>query len=69
MDLVCNFKAFLFNCSGWVQTVFVHQLDSNTLLKAVVRASQSVKTEHKAWVSIVKLTGTIITGHCTCMAG
>ena len=69
MALVSNFKAFLFNCSGWVQTVLVLQLDSNCLLKAVVRASQSVKTEHKAWVSVVKKTGTVITGHCTCMAG
>ena len=31
---------------------FVHQLNSDCLLEAVVRALQSVKTEHKAWVSV-----------------
>ena len=44
-------------------------MGSNCLLKAIVTASQSLKTEHKAWVGVVKKTGTVITGHCTCMAG
>ena len=68
MALVSIFKAFLFNCSGWVKTVLVHQLNSNSLLKAVVRGLQSVKMEHKPWVSVVKKTGTLITGHCPSIA-
>ena len=50
-SIVSIFKAFLFNCSGWVKTV----LAPNVFSKAVVRALQSVKTEHKAWVSVLLL--------------
>ena len=42
--------------------------NSNFILKALVRASQTMRVEHKAWVGIAK-TGTVITAHCTCMAG
>ena len=66
MALVSIFKAFLFNCSGWMKTVLVHQLNSNCRVKAVVRELRSVKTELKSWVSVFKKTGTLITGHCTC---
>ena len=59
----------LFYCSGWVQTVWVYQKGPYCIMKAVVRASQTMKREHDAWVGIVKKTGTVITGHCTCMAG
>ena len=38
-------------------------------MKAVVRTSQTLKTEHKVWVKIVKRTVMVITGHYTCMAG
>ena len=39
-------------------------------MKAKVKPSQRLTSEpHQAWVAIVKSTGTVITGHCTCMAG
>ena len=61
--------SFILYLSGWIQAVLYCDLGPNCLLKAKVRASQRMSTEHEAWVGIVKATGTVISGHCTCMAG
>ena len=45
-------------------------LDSgNCIVRADVRASQRMNVDHKTWVGVVKKTGVVIYGHCTCMAG
>ena len=41
---------------------------NNCILKAKVRASQRMKENHDAWVGISD-NGSVITGHCSCMAG
>ena len=52
------------------ETVFVCEVGRNSVMKAKVKPSQRLTSEpHQAWVAIVKSTGTVITGHCTCMAG
>ena len=61
--------SFILYLSGWIQAVLYCDLGSNCLLKAKVRASQRMSTEHEAWVGFAKATGTVISGHCTCMAG
>ena len=64
--------ALYFLCSGWVQTVFICDIQqtSNCVLKAKVKCSQRLNDKpHITWIGVEKLTGTIITGHCTCMAG
>ena len=56
--------------SGWVQTVYIYEHGLICLLKAKVKASQRLSDKlHEAWVAVEKSSGTIITGHCTCMAG
>ena len=62
-------KSVWYAHSGWIQTVLLYDVGSNCLLKAKVRASQRMTTYHQAWVCVVKRTGSVITGHCTCMAG
>ena len=52
---------------GWKQ--FSYTSRANCFPTAVVRALRCMKTESKAWVGVVKKTGILITGHCTCMAG
>ena len=61
----------VFFLSQWrVQTVFIHEISPNCVMKAKVRASQCVTSDpHQAWVGVVRETGKVITGHCTCMAG
>jgi uncharacterized membrane protein len=50
--------------------VFYFDLTVNCVLKAKVRSSQRLNEKpHEAWVGVEKATGTIITGHCNCMAG
>lgn len=55
--------------SGWVGCVLLHQIDEElALLKGEVRASQSIQTDHTAWVCC-RRTGEVLNGGCTCMAG
>lgn len=60
-------------CSGWVHTVYFKEVDSNKdvcLLMAKVMPSQRLNSDlNTAWTVAERSTGTIITGHCTCMAG
>ena len=65
------FYAKVVSCSGWVQTVFICEVGSrNCVVKAKVKPSQRLTSEsHQAWVALVKSTGAVVTGHCTCMAG
>ena len=54
---------FFFNHSGWVQTVFIHEIGLTCVMKAKVRASQHVTSDpHQAWVGVVRKKDTVITG-------
>ncbi|KAK6168739.1 hypothetical protein SNE40_019924 [Patella caerulea] len=56
--------------SGWVQTCFTKIVGKNIIFKAKVNRSQAVTEKpHEAWVCVNNSDGSIITGHCTCMAG
>ena len=61
--------SFILYLSGRIQAVLYCDLGPICLLKAKVRASQRMSTEHGAWVGVVKATGTVISGHCMCIAG
>lgn len=58
--------------SNYVRTVLLRRFGTNKdicVLKAQVNPSQCAPDKaHEAWV-ITKSDGTVITGHCTCMAG
>ena len=58
-------------CNGWVGNVNVYQPMSNCtyIATAPVRHSQSISaTPLRPWVAIEK-NGSVLCGHCTCMAG
>lgn len=65
-----SLEAYNFFRSGWVQTVFHCTTDTgNYIFKADVRPSWRVtETPHHPWVAATG-DGTIIAGHCDCMAG
>ena len=46
----------------------MYEIGSNCVLKAKVRASQRMNDTHDTWVGVAK-NETVVTGHCTCMAG
>uniref|UniRef100_A0A1X7VAJ5 SWIM-type domain-containing protein n=1 Tax=Amphimedon queenslandica TaxID=400682 RepID=A0A1X7VAJ5_AMPQE len=67
-----SLDAYNFYINGWVQTVFLFSFPSNPdvcVLKAKVRPSQRTTNFHQTWTAVKKEDGTILTGHCTCMAG
>ena len=58
--------------SGWVQTVYFYELEDrkHCFLKGKVNCSQRLTEKpHQPRVAVEMATGTIVTGHCTCMAG
>ena len=58
--------------SGWVRTVYFYALEDkkHCFLKGQVNCSQRLTEKpHHPWVAVEIATGTIVTGHCTCMAG
>ena len=57
--------------SGWVRTVYYYDLDDgkHCFLKGSVNCSQRLNDQpHRSWVAVMK-SGTIVTAHCSCMAG
>ncbi|XP_047125169.1 uncharacterized protein LOC124807372 [Hydra vulgaris] len=68
-----NFKsldAWNFFRSGWVQKIVHFKLDSGVcIMCADVRPSYRTTDKcHKPWVAL-KSDGTVLAGHCNCMAG
>ena len=70
------FKAIIYILvihSGWVQTVYYHDLGYGNkicVLNALVNPSQCLSEKpHEPWIAVDKLSGTVVTAHCTCMAG
>lgn len=65
-----SLEAYSFFESGWVDTCWMHTTSSGlVVLKSKVIPSQRITEEpHQPWVGLKK-DGTVITAHCTCMAG
>ena len=67
-----SLEAYNFFYSGHVRTVLYYEISSTSshvFLSAKVNPSQkSASNPHEAWV-LMKRSGLIATGHCTCMAG
>ena len=61
-------KAFSFYKSGFVYIVYVKTINTEgVLLKAAVTPSQRIRDEsHKVWV-LIKLSGEVVGGFCTCI--
>ena len=64
-----SLDAYNYFFNGHVRTVYHLSRSSHDILKAKVNPSQrSADKNHEAWI-LVEHNGTVITGHCTCMAG
>ena len=56
--------------SGWVQAVHIYEHGLICLMKSKVKASQQLNDKpHEAWIAVERASGTVLSGHCTCMAG
>ena len=61
--------------SGYVHTVHLYEnspASKYVILKAKVNPSQKSATDahiYEAWIMVHKDSGSVRTGHCTCMAG
>uniref|UniRef100_A0A1X7VKI9 SWIM-type domain-containing protein n=1 Tax=Amphimedon queenslandica TaxID=400682 RepID=A0A1X7VKI9_AMPQE len=66
-----SLAAYNYYYSGWVKTVYYANVNDKTcLLRAKVMPSQRINDKpHDAWLAVERKTGTVITGHCTCVAG
>lgn len=64
-----SLDAFNYYINGYVRTVYHLSRGGHSVLKAKVNPSQKTADKtHEAWVLVEKI-GTVLTGHCTCMAG
>ena len=64
-----SLEAHAYFKDGWVETIYHISKSNSIILKCKVKPSQRVTEEpHQPWVALTK-DGTVITGHCTCMAG
>ena len=68
-----SLEAFNFFHSGHVKTVYYFEVSSTSafavLIAKVILSQKSPNDPHEAWVVLKKQAGSVITGHCTCMAG
>ncbi|KAL3880031.1 hypothetical protein ACJMK2_032303 [Sinanodonta woodiana] len=56
--------------SGWVHTCYVKDTGEHNIIRANVNRSQALSEKpHEVWVALLRSNGTVVTGHCTCMAG
>ena len=64
-----SLDAYNYFVSGWVREVLIKTVENTCVMKAKVNPSQkSPDKPHQAWV-VTHLDGTVLSGHCTCMAG
>ena len=67
-----NYKSLLayrYFVDGWVQPIVHFKIGNVIIMKAEVTPSYQVNNEtHNPWIAL-KDTGSVITGHCTCLAG
>lgn len=65
-----SLEAYNYFCNGYVRTVLLYQCGNLSILKAKVNPSQkSPENSHEPWVIISTQDGSVVTAHCTCMAG
>ena len=65
-----SLEAYNYYRNGCVRTVYHFAVDNYSILKAKVNPSQrAADNNHDAWVILNRDTGSVKTGHCTCMAG
>ena len=67
MEKYKSLDAWRFYISGWVQEVKHIRINEVTLLSAEIRPSYKT-AEKSAWV-LMKNNGSVVYGHCKCMAG
>ena len=64
-----SLDAYNYYFNGYVRTVHHLSRAGHSVLKAKVNPSQrTADNNHEAW-ALLKHSGTVITGHCTCLAG
>ena len=65
-----SMEAYNYFISGWVDTCYLYKVNRDIhIFKAKVLPSQRInESPHNPWVAVHK-DGTILTAHCTCMAG
>ena len=63
-------EAYNYFQNGYVRSVYAYKLKSGVcVLKSLVNPSQrSAANPHNSWI-IVNADGSVVTAHCTCMAG
>ena len=65
-----SLEAYNYFYNGYVRTVYFHLSEKYGIHKAKVNPSQKAAVNcHEPWVILCMETGSVITGHCTCMAG
>ena len=64
-----SLDAYNYYFNGYIRTVYHLSCAGHSILKAKVNPSQrTADNKHEAWV-LLEWSGTVITGHCMCMAG
>ena len=65
-----SLEAYNYFYNGYVQTVYFHLSGKFGIHKARVNPSQkAAENYHEPWVIICMQSGSVMTAHCTCMAG
>ena len=65
-----SLEAYNYFYNGYVRTVLLHRSGNLSVMKAKVNPSQkSPENSHEPWVIINTQDGSVVTAHCTCMAG
>lgn len=69
MEKYKSLEAFKFYIAGWVQEIKHMKVNDVILVIADVRPSyKTTNKPHSAWV-VLKNSGSVVYGHCKCMAG
>ena len=65
-----SLEAYNYFYNGYVQTVYFYLSGRFGILKAKVNPSQkAAENYHEPWIIICMESGSVMTAHCTCMAG
>ena len=70
MENYKSLEAHKFFIDGWVQAITHYKSGTITVLRAKVMPSFRITEKaHNPWVALNSNSGSVITGHCDCMAG
>ena len=65
-----SLEAYNYFYNGYVRTVYFYLSGRFGILKAKVNPSQkAAENYHEPWIIICMESGSVMTAHCTCMAG